>query len=278
MMASDPHSLSPDLDQLAAGVQAAQVQRAIVVEARNLSLAFGENRVLCEISFQVPEGEALAIVGVSGCGKSTILKLILRLLVPDGGQIFIQGEDITQLSFQEILLVRRRMGMVFQESALFDSLTVYENVAFPLREHTKLPEPEVWSRVEEALIHVDLSLEEVGDRLPAALSGGQKKRVGIARAIVDEPAILFYDEPTAGLDPLTSRTIVQLMERLQAELDVTSIVVSHDVNAVFRVASKVALLNECRIIFYGTPDEMKTSEDPYVQEFIGGSQHGYAEI
>lgn len=278
MMASDPHSLSPDLDPLAAGVQAAQVQRAIVVEARNLSLAFGENRVLCEISFQVPEGEALAIVGVSGCGKSTILKLILRLLVPDGGQIFIQGEDITQLSFQEILLVRRRMGMVFQESALFDSLTVYENVAFPLREHTKLPEPEVWSRVEEALIHVDLSLEEVGDRLPAALSGGQKKRVGIARAIVDEPAILFYDEPTAGLDPLTSRTIVQLMERLQAELDVTSIVVSHDVNAVFRVASKVALLNECRIIFYGTPDEMKTSEDPYVQEFIGGSQHGYAEI
>ena len=278
MMASDPHSLSPDLDQLAAGVQAAQVQRAIVVEARNLSLAFGENRVLCEISFQVPEGEALAIVGVSGCGKSTILKLILRLLVPDGGQIFIQGEDITQLSFQEILLVRRRMGMVFQESALFDSLTVYEYVAFPLREHTKLPEPEVWSRVEEALIHVDLSLEEVGDRLPAALSGGQKKRVGIARAIVDEPAILFYDEPTAGLDPLTSRTIVQLMERLQAELDVTSIVVSHDVNAVFRVASKVALLNECRIIFYGTPDEMKASEDPYVQEFIGGTQHGYAEI
>ncbi len=278
MIASDPHPLSPDLDPLAAGMQAAQVQRAIVVEARNLSLAFGENRVLCEISFQVPEGEALAIVGVSGCGKSTILKLILRLLVPDSGQIFIQGEDITQLSFQEILLVRRRMGMVFQESALFDSLTVYENVAFPLREHTKLPEPEVWSRVEEALIHVDLSLEEVGDRLPAALSGGQKKRVGIARAIVDEPAILFYDEPTAGLDPLTSRTIVQLMERLQAELDVTSIVVSHDVNAVFRVASKVALLNECRIIFYGTPDEMKTSEDPYVQEFIGGSQHGYAEI
>ncbi len=278
MIASDPHPLSPDLDPLAAGVQAAQAQRAIVVEARNLSLAFGENRVLCEISFQVPEGEALAIVGVSGCGKSTILKLILRLLVPDGGQIFIQGEDITQLSFQEILLVRRRMGMVFQESALFDSLTVYENVAFPLREHTKLPEPEVWSRVEEALIHVDLSLEEVGDRLPAALSGGQKKRVGIARAIVDEPAILFYDEPTAGLDPLTSRTIVQLMERLQAELDVTSIVVSHDVNAVFRVASKVALLNECRIIFYGTPDEMKTSEDPYVQEFIGGIQHGYAEI
>lgn len=278
MMASDPHSLSPDVEPLSPRMAAAEVGRPIVVEAQNLSLAFGENRVLCEISFQVPEGEALAVVGVSGSGKSTILKLILRLLVPDDGQIFIQGEDITQLSFQEVLMVRRKMGMVFQESALFDSLTVYENVAYPLREHTKLSEPELWSRVEQALTHVDLSLEELGGRLPAALSGGQKKRVGIARAIVHQPAILFYDEPTSGLDPLTARTIVQLMERLQAELDVTSIVVSHDVNAVFQVANKVALLNECRIIFYGTPDEMKASEDPYVQEFIGRSQHGYAEI
>ncbi len=240
----------------------------IVIEVQNLSLSFGEAPVLCDISFQVPEGEVLAIIGQSGSGKSTILKLILRLLVPDRGRIIIYGEDISQLTFEEVLGVRQQMGMVFQASALFDSLSVYENVAYPLREHRQLPEPELEERVRHALAMVDLSLEEFGDRLPAELSGGQRKRVGIARAIVDEPSILLYDEPTSGLDPVTSRTIVRMIRRLQEELGVTSILVSHDVKAVLAVASKVAMLKNCRIVFHGTPEELLQSDNPDVREFV----------
>ena len=241
----------------------------IVLEVQGLDLAFGPNQVLCDISFQVREGEVLAIIGQSGTGKSTILKLILRLLVPDSGKIVIQREDISLLTFQEVLQVRQQMGMVFQASALFDSLTVFENVAYPLREHHhEMDEEDIEGQVEHSLELVDLSLEEHGYRLPAELSGGQRKRVGIARAIVDEPSILLYDEPTSGLDPVTSRTIVRMIQRLQRELDVTSIVVSHDVDAVYKVADNVAMLKDCRIVFYGTPDEMRTSEDPYVQEFV----------
>ncbi len=241
----------------------------IVLEVQGLDLAFGPNQVLRDISFQVREGEVLAIIGQSGTGKSTILKLILRLLVPDSGKIVIQREDISLLTFQEVLQVRQQMGMVFQASALFDSLTVFENVAYPLREHHHgMDEEDIEGQVEHSLELVDLSLEEHGYRLPAELSGGQRKRVGIARAIVDEPSILLYDEPTSGLDPVTSRTIVRMIQRLQRELDVTSIVVSHDVDAVYKVADNVAMLKDCRIVFYGTPDEMRTSEDPYVQEFV----------
>ena len=250
------------------GVSAA-VGESVVIDVRDLNLAFGENRVLCDISFHVREGEALAIVGLSGVGKSTILKLILRLLVPDGGQILIDGQDLVRLSFEEVLKARRKMGMVFQEAALFDSLTVYENVAFPLREHTRLPEEGIEERVRQALELVDLSIVDLGDRLPAELSGGQKKRVGIARAIVHQPSILLYDEPTGGLDPLTTHTIVDLMQKLQHELEVTSIVVSHDVRSVFKVANRVAMLHDCRIIFIGTPEEMIESEDARVREFIG---------
>ncbi len=240
----------------------------MVVEGRNLYLAFDENDVLIDISFQVREGEALAIVGPSGVGKSTILKLILRLLVPDSGQVLIDGEDINRLSFEEVLQVRQKMGMVFQAPALFDSLSVYENVAFPLEEHTELPEPEIRARVEHALALVDMGLDEFGGRLPAELSGGQKKRVGIARAIVHEPKILLYDEPTTGLDPLTGRTIVDLIRRLDNELEVTSVVVSHDVRAVLAVSTHIAMLRDCRIMFYGTPQEMIASTDSYVRQFI----------
>jgi phospholipid/cholesterol/gamma-HCH transport system ATP-binding protein len=239
-----------------------------VIEVRHLYLAFNGNQVLEDISFQVREGEALAILGQSGVGKSTILKLILRLLVPDSGQVLIDGEDINQLSFEEVLQVRRKMGMVFQGSALFDSLTVYENVAFPLREHLNLPEEREAELVGEALAMVELSLDEFGSRLPAELSGGQKKRVGIARAIVHQPKILLYDEPTTGLDPVTARTIIQLIKRLQADLDVTSVVVSHDVRAVVAVSTHIAMLKGGRIIFYGTPDEFLEAENPDVREFL----------
>ena len=241
----------------------------VVLAARGLSLAFGPNRVLCDINFEVREGEALAIVGQSGSGKSTILKLILRLLVPDAGEIIIYDEDISHLTFEEVLEVRKQMGMVFQASALFDSLSVYENVAYPLREHhPDIPEDDVERRARESLVLVDMDLDEFRNRLPAELSGGQRKRVGIARAIVDQPSILLYDEPTSGLDPVTSRTILRMIKRLQRELDVTSIVVTHDVDAVYEVANKVAMLKDCNIIFYGTPEEMRHSEDPVVQEFV----------
>ncbi len=240
----------------------------VVVEVRNLDLSFGSNVVLEDISFRVREGDALAIVGVSGVGKSTILKLILRLLVPDNGQVLIDGEDINRLSFEQVLKVRQKMGMVFQASALFDSLSVYENVAFPLREHMRLPEAEVFQRVGVALEMVDLSIDELGGRLPAELSGGQKKRVGIARAIVHQPKILLYDEPTTGLDPVTGRTIVDLIRRLEDELEVTSLVVSHDMRAVLAVSTHIAMLHGGRIVFYGTPDEILASNDPHVREFI----------
>ena len=240
----------------------------VVIEARDLSLAFAENHVLCDITFRVAEGEALAIIGASGVGKSTVLKLILRLLVPDGGRILIDSEDINQLTFQEVLKVRQKMGMVFQAAALFDSLSVFENVAYPLREHTSLAEPKITQQVEGALHLVDLSAEEFGVRLPAELSGGQKKRVGIARAIVHRPSILLYDEPTTGLDPLTGRTIVDLIIRLQRELEVTSVIVSHDVRAVLAISTRIAMLRDCQIVFYGTPEEMVASQDPYVREFI----------
>ena len=241
---------------------------SVVIEARHLYLSFGDNSVLEDISFEVREGDALAIVGVSGVGKSTILKLVLRLLVPDSGEVIIDGEDINQLSFEEVLKVRQKMGMVFQASALFDSLSVFENVAFPLREHMHLTEDELAERVRQALEMVDLSMDELGARLPAELSGGQKKRVGIARAISHQPKILLYDEPTTGLDPVTGRTIVELIRRLETELDVTSVVVSHDMRAVLAVSTHIAMLQDGGIIFYGTPEEIRASDNPYVQEFI----------
>ena len=248
--------------------QAAAELEPILIEGRNLYLAFGDNQVLSDISFQVREGDCLSIVGASGVGKSTILKLVLRLLVPDRGCVIIDGDDINQLTFEEVLYVRQKMGMVFQAAALFDSLSIYENVAFPLREHMNLSEDDVHDRVERALAMVDLSVYEFGYRLPAELSGGQKKRVGIARAIVHEPKILLYDEPTTGLDPVTSRTIVDLILRLQRELEVTSVVVSHDMRAVLAISTHVAMLRDGRIMFYGTPEELLQTKNPYVREFI----------
>lgn len=248
---------------------AATSEAPAVIEAHGLYLAFGANRVLNDISFTVHEGEALAILGASGVGKSTILKILLRLLVPDQGRILIDGEDISRLSFEEVLEVRQKIGMVFQAAALFDSLSVFENVAYPLREHLEhLNEEEVRERVHASLAMVDMDLDDFGDRLPAELSGGQKKRVGIARAIVHEPKVLLYDEPTTGLDPVTSRLIADLMQRLQGELDVTSVIVSHDVRMVLAVATDVAMLRDGRIIFYGTPREMKETDNEYVRDFI----------
>jgi len=239
-----------------------------VVELDHVSLAF-DTPILEDVSFAAREGETLAIVGESGTGKSTALKLILRLLVPDKGRVLIDGEDITHLSFEEALKVRQKMGMVFQGAALFDSMTVFENIAYPLREHTDLDEAEIQRRVEEKLQFVDLDPARVMEQLPSELSGGMRKRVGIARGMANDAEIMLYDEPTSGLDPLTTSTITRLIMKLQRELHVTSLVVSHDIRSVFRMASKVALLHDRKISFFGTPEEMMASDDKYIQDFLG---------
>ena len=241
-----------------------------VVELDHVSLAF-DVPILEDISFTTPAGHTLCIVGESGTGKSTILKLILRLLVPDDGRVLIDGDDITPLSFEEALIVRQKMGMVFQGAALFDSMTVFENVAYPLREHTDLDEDEIEQRVREKLQFVDLDADRVMEQLPSELSGGMRKRVGVARGMANNPEIMLYDEPTSGLDPLTTATITHLIMKLQRELSVTSLVVSHDIRSVFRMASTVALLHDRRIAFCGTPEEMAASEDTYIRDFLGGA-------
>ena len=240
-----------------------------VIELDHIWLAF-ESPVLEDVSFNVHQGETLVVVGESGTGKSTILKLVLRLLRPDEGRIVIDGQDIGALSFDDALAVRTKMGMVFQGAALFDSMTVFENVAYPLREHTTLGEADIEARVREKLEFVDLEPDRVMPLLPAELSGGMKKRVGIARAMANNAPIMLYDEPTSGLDPLTTGTITRLIMKLQRELGVTSIVVTHDIRSANRMASAIVLLHDHQITFDGTPEEMAASDDPYIQDFLGG--------
>ncbi len=264
-LASDTHTSRPtDVQRFAR-----PGDRADVIGLNRVYLSFGRP-ILEDITFTAQHGETVAIVGESGTGKSTILKLILRLLVPDSGAVRVDGDDITNLTFEEALEVRKKMGMVFQGAALFDSMTVFENVAYPLREHFHLSEDEIEARVREKLEFVDLDPNDTMEKLPSELSGGMRKRVGIARAMSGNPELMLYDEPTSGLDPLTTATITKLIMKLQRELEVTSIVVSHDIRSVSRMATKVALLAERRIKFFGTPEEMTGSDDQYIQDFLGG--------
>lgn len=259
---------APDADQRAVDEEAL-ADSSPVIEIDHVFLAF-DTPILEDVSFVARQGETICIVGESGTGKSTMLKLILRLLVPDKGKVCINGEDITGLSFEGALAVRQRMGMVFQGAALFDSMSVFENIAYPLREHTDLDDDEIEQRVREKLAFVDLDPDRVMEQLPSELSGGMRKRVGIARGMADNPEIMLYDEPTSGLDPLTTGTITRLILKLQRELNVTSIVVSHDIRSVFRMATRVAVLNERKIVFFGTPEEMAASDDIYLRDFLGG--------
>ena len=240
-----------------------------VVQLEHVDLAFTEP-VLEDVSITARDGETIVIVGESGTGKSTTLKLILRLLRPDKGRVLVDGEDITNVDFEEALKIRQKMGMVFQGAALFDSLDVFENVAFPLREHTKMTEDEIAARVREKLQFVDLNPDQVSSLLPAELSGGMRKRVGIARGMANNARIMLYDEPTSGLDPLTTGTITRLIMKLQHELQVTSVVVTHDIRAANRMASAIALLHDHHITFFGTPEEMAASDNPYIRDFLGG--------
>ncbi len=238
-----------------------------VIRLAHVSLSF-DRPILHDVSLAACQGETFMIAGESGSGKSTILKLILRLLLPDEGTIQVFDRSVVDLTFEEALDLRRHIGMVFQTAALFDSLTVFENVAYPLRENKNLDEPEIERVVRERLDFVDLDPDQVMDQLPSQLSGGMRKRVGIARAIATDPEVILYDEPTAGLDPLTAGTINALVKKLQRELGVTSIVVTHDIRAGFRVANRASLLRQGEIVFEGTPEEMVASDDKYIRAFL----------
>ena len=238
-----------------------------VIRLEDVHLTFDEP-ILSGVSLEARRGETLMVAGESGSGKSTILKLILRLLLPDSGRIQVLGHDVIHLTFAEALDLRRHIGMVFQNAALFDSMTIFENVAYPLRENRDLEDDELERIVRERLDFVDLEPDRVMHQLPSQLSGGMRKRVGIARAIATDPEVVLYDEPTAGLDPLTIGTINDLIRKLQRELKVTSIIVTHDIRAGFRVAQRVNLLREGRIVFDGSPEDMVVANDPYIQEFL----------
>jgi phospholipid/cholesterol/gamma-HCH transport system ATP-binding protein len=240
------------------------------IELRGLRKAFRGNPVLRGLDLAVQEGETYTILGGSGTGKSVCLKHVLGLVRPDAGSIVLFGRDVTGLAEQDWVEVRKEFGMVFQSAALFDSLSVYENVAFPLREHLDLAETEVAARVRRCLEAVGLGgIEQL---LPAELSGGMRKRVGVARAIALEPRAMLYDEPTTGLDPANARRIGELIRRLQGELGVTSVVVTHDLEVCFAVSDRVGLLKGGRLVAEGTGREMRESSHPDVVGFLEGSQ------
>jgi len=237
----------------------------------NVYKRFGDNVVLRGVTLDVQRGETLAVVGRSGVGKSVLLKTLLGLMAPDSGEVWVRGRRVTgsQSAMDE---GRRLIGMVFQNSALFDSMTVAENIALPYWENTSLPREEVMERVTRLLGMVGLS--KVEDLMPAALSGGMRKRVALARALADEPEIILYDEPTTGLDPIMADAINGLIIQMQRDLNVTSIVVTHEMATVRKVAHHVALLHNGEIIFHGTTEDLFTTDNPYVRQFIEGNAEG----
>jgi len=293
---SDLYPASGEVSRNAAGSTFAEVDDShrIVpaIEFRDVVLAFDERIILNKLSFKVLKGETKIILGGSGGGKSTIIKLVLGLLKPDEGRIFVDGEDITDYNEVQMMTVRKRIGMVFQEGALFDSLSVYDNVAYRLHEQGR-PEDEVEPEVRRMLRFVNL--EDAIDKMPAELSGGMRRRVGIARALIGDPKIVLFDEPTAGLDPPTARTICELAMKLRDLEDVSSIFVTHEMNNLDYLCSEYAVVNEegqvvferegerlCltnskvmmmkdgKIIFSGTDETLRKAEDPYIQKFLRG--------
>jgi phospholipid/cholesterol/gamma-HCH transport system ATP-binding protein len=238
------------------------------VEMRGVRKAFRGHEVLRGVDLAIPAGSAFIILGGSGSGKSVCLKHMIGLLRADSGQVLVSGRDITRLPERELVAVRKGFGMVFQGAALFDSLSVHENVAYPLREHRDLPEPAIAQRVGACLAAV--GLEGIEAKLPGELSGGMRKRVGVARAIALEPRVILYDEPTAGLDPANARRIGDLIRDLNQRLQVTSVVVTHDLDLCFAVADRIALLKRGVIAAEGTAAEMRASEHSDVRAFLQG--------
>jgi len=243
-----------------------------VIVIKQLGKRFGAKKVLNGLDLTITDGESLVIIGRSGCGKSVLLKHIIGLLKPDSGHIYIDERDITAMKEAELSELRKRFGMVFQGAALFDSMTVAENVALPMREHSQLPEQTIRERVTEKLRMV--GLEGVEDVHPASLSGGMKKRVGLARAMAIDPEFILYDEPTTGLDPIMADAINDLIRSLQKKLAITSVAVTHDMRSAYKIGDRIAMLHDGKIIYEGTPNEIQKCEDPMVCQFIAGSASG----
>jgi phospholipid/cholesterol/gamma-HCH transport system ATP-binding protein len=295
-MATEIHTTSPTISEDAAESTFQEVddrRRAIpAIEFRNVMLAFDDRVILDNLSFKVMKGETKIILGGSGGGKSTIIKLVLGLLKPDEGRVLVDGEDVTVYSEDQMMTVRKKIGMVFQEGALFDSLSVYDNVAYRLHEQG-VPEEEVEPEVRRMLRFVNL--EDAIDKMPIELSGGMRRRVGIARALIGDPKIVLFDEPTAGLDPPTARTICELAMKLRDLEDVSSIFVTHEMNNLHYICSeyavvddegkviferegerlclinsKVMMMRQGKVIFSGTDEALRRAEDPYIQKFLRG--------
>ena len=239
---------------------------APMIDVQDLYKSFNGFPVLKGISLQMAEGTTTVVLGGSGSGKTVLMKHIMGLFKPDQGRVIVDGQDVSTMGRQELSTFRERMGMVFQSAALFDSMTVGDNVAFPLREHHLLPEKEIAAKVKETLAVVDL--HDVENKYPAELSGGMRKRVGLARAIIRDPKIVLYDEPTTGLDPLTTESVDEMILSARERLHVTSVVISHDVGSAFHIADRIAMINEGRIVAEGTPAEVRKTQEPFTRQFL----------
>jgi phospholipid/cholesterol/gamma-HCH transport system ATP-binding protein len=243
-----------------------------MISLQHLYKSFSGKPVLQDLSLEIERGESVVIVGGSGTGKSVTIKHIIGLMQPDRGHVIVDNQDLCCMNPVDLNMFRRRFGMAFQEGALFDSMSVFENIAFPLRRHTDMTEKEIESRVEECLEEVHLP--GVEDKRPSELSGGMRRRVGFARAISLRPEILLFDEPTTGLDPVISDIIANLIREMDQKLHTTTVTITHDMKVAFKIADRVAMLFQGSIVEDGTPDEFQSSENPIVQQFIEGKAEG----
>ncbi|MEI6846039.1 MAG: ABC transporter ATP-binding protein [Candidatus Firestonebacteria bacterium] len=247
-----------------------------MIKIEKVSKSFGNQKVMDSLDLEIPEKQTLVIIGRSGCGKSVLLKHIIGIIKPDSGKVLINGQDISGLGEREMNKIRIKMGMLFQGAALFDSLTVEENVGFALSRFSKKTPAEIKKTVKEKLALV--GLENVEDKKPSELSGGMKKRVGLARAIAMDPEIMLYDEPTTGLDPIMSDVINELIANLQSKLKMTSVVVTHDMKSAYRIADRIAVMYEGKILEEGTPEQIQGTKSAVVKQFITGSSVGPIQV
>jgi len=243
-----------------------------MIEARSLTKTFKNQKVLDNLDLTIPEGKITVIMGPTGTGKSVLLKLILGLLKPDSGEILVGGRDIVTMSEEELSGMRKQFGVCFQDSALFDSMSVGENVGFPFTMHTDLSHSEIAGEV--ALLLKEVGLAGIEKKMPAQISGGMRKRVGLARALALNPKVLLFDEPTTGLDPVMTSAINTLIKEVQGKSGATSLVISHDIHGAFELGDNLAILYEGKIAFHGSPDEFNRTDNPLVRQFVGGLLEG----